>query len=192
MIPQPPFTKLSLKITYLKLNLNLPGANELMIENLWMHNFMLDNVTLTPLPLVPQKCVSESGQHWFRWWCVAYSAPSHYLSQCWLIVNWTLRNKLQWNFNQNTKIFIHENAPENIVCEMVAIFSGGYELSIHNTDSIPVVAIHACYASGAEALCFRVVRPSVRPSVCPSVRPSEAWNTLFWPVHGSVGPPDQP
>ena len=36
------------------------------------------------------------------------------------------------------------------------------------------------------------VRPSVRPSVPPSVRPSEAWNTLFWPVHGSVGPPDQP
>ena len=29
-------------------------------------------------------------------------------------------------------------------------------------------------------------------SGCPSVRPSEAWTTLFWPVHGSVGPPDQP
>ena len=29
-------------------------------------------------------------------------------------------------------------------------------------------------------------------SVRPSVRPSEAWNTVFWPVHGSVGPPDQP
>ena len=29
-------------------------------------------------------------------------------------------------------------------------------------------------------------------SGCRSVRPSEAWNTLFWPVHGSVGPPDQP
>ena len=28
-------------------------------------------------------------------------------------------------------------------------------------------------------------------SVRPSVRPSEAWNTLFWPVHRSVGPPDQ-
>ena len=27
-IPQPPFTKISLKITYLKLNWNLPGANE--------------------------------------------------------------------------------------------------------------------------------------------------------------------
>ena len=34
--------------------------------------------------------------------------------------------------------------------------------------------------------------PSICPSVPPSVRPSEAWNTLFWPVHGSVGPPDQP
>ena len=30
-------------------------------------------------------------------------APSHYLNQCWVIVNWTIRNKLQWNFNQNTK-----------------------------------------------------------------------------------------
>ena len=30
------------------------------------------------------------------------------------------------------------------------------------------------------------------PSVRLSVRPSEAWNTLFWPVHRSVGPPDQP
>ena len=29
-------------------------------------------------------------------------------------------------------------------------------------------------------------------SGCPSVRPSKAWNTLFWPVHGSVGPHDQP
>ena len=28
-------------------------------------------------PLVPHICVSESGQHWFRWWLVAYSGPSH-------------------------------------------------------------------------------------------------------------------
>ena len=26
--------------------------------------------------------------------------PSHYLNQCCIIVNWTLRNKLQWNFSQ--------------------------------------------------------------------------------------------
>ena len=56
-------------------------------------------------------CVTELGQHWFRLWLGTYSVPSHNLNQCWVIVNWALRNKLQWNFNQNTKLFIHENAP---------------------------------------------------------------------------------
>ena len=37
---------------------------------------------------------------------MAWSAPSHYLNQCWNIVNWTIRNKLQWNINQNSNIFI--------------------------------------------------------------------------------------
>ena len=32
---------------------------------------------------------------------------------------------LQWNFYQNTKLFIHENASENIICEMEAILSRG-------------------------------------------------------------------
>ena len=44
--------------------------------------------SLTHLPLVLHICVSELGQHWFR------SAPSHYLNQRWLIINWTLHNKL--------------------------------------------------------------------------------------------------
>ena len=35
-----------------------------------------------------------------------WSAPSHYLNQCWNTVNWTLGNKLQWNLNQNLNIFI--------------------------------------------------------------------------------------
>ena len=52
---------------------------------------------------MPQLCVSELGQHWFRLWLVAYSAPSHYLNQCWIIVKWIPRNKVQLNFNQNTK-----------------------------------------------------------------------------------------
>ena len=50
-------------------------------------------------------------------------APSHYLNQCWNIVNWTLRNKLQWNFNRNSNIFIRENALENGVCEMASSLS---------------------------------------------------------------------
>ena len=80
---------------------------------------------LTHLPLVPHICVSNSGQLWFRLWLVAYSAPSHYLNQSWVIVNWTIGNKLQWNFYQNTKLFLHENVFQNIVCEMAAILSRG-------------------------------------------------------------------
>ena len=45
--------------------------------------------------------------------------------ECWLIVNWSHRNKLQWNLNRNTKLLIHKNAYENIVCEMAAILSRG-------------------------------------------------------------------
>ena len=37
------------------------------------------------------------------------------------------RNKLQWNFNQNKKLFILGNASEYIVCEMTAILSRGEE-----------------------------------------------------------------
>ena len=81
------------------------------------------HTALTHLPLVPHICVSESGQHWFRWWPVVYSAQSHYLNQCCVLVNWTLGNKVQWNLNPNSHIFIQENAFENIVCEMAAILS---------------------------------------------------------------------
>ena len=39
------------------------------------------------------------------------------------LVHWTLRNKLQLNLNQNTKLFIHKNAFENVACEMAAILT---------------------------------------------------------------------
>ena len=32
--------------------------------------------------------------------------PSHYLNQCWNIVNWTIVNKLQWNLNRKF-IYFH-------------------------------------------------------------------------------------
>ena len=56
-------------------------------------------------------------------WLVAWTAPCHYLKQCWNIVNWTLGNKLQWNFNRNSNIFIEDNTFENVVCEMLFISS---------------------------------------------------------------------
>ena len=45
------------------------------------------------------------------------------LNQCWNIVNWTLRNKTQWNLHRNSHIFNQENYFENIVCEMAAMWS---------------------------------------------------------------------
>ena len=65
----------------------------------------------------------SSNHHWFRQWLVAWTAPSHYLNQSWNIVNWTLGNKLQWNCNRNSNIFIEENTFENVVCEMLFISS---------------------------------------------------------------------
>ena len=65
----------------------------------------------------------QTNHHWFRWWLVAWTAPSHYLNQCWNIINWTLGNKLQWNFNQNSYIFIHENALKTVVWKKAAILS---------------------------------------------------------------------
>ena len=41
-------------------------------------------------------------------------APIHYLNQCWLTINWTLGNKLQWNCNRNSNTFI-EDTFENVV-----------------------------------------------------------------------------
>ena len=33
------------------------------------------------------------------------------------MLNWTLKNKLQWNFYRNSCLFIQENAFENVVCQ---------------------------------------------------------------------------
>ena len=58
-------------------------------------------VYLTHWRRVTHIWVSKLYILWFRKWLVA----------CWNIVNWTLRNKLQWNFNRNSYIFIiQENA----------------------------------------------------------------------------------
>ena len=74
-----------------------------LIHNVWgaetSHKILL--AILTHPPLVLQICVSEWSQHRFRWWLVTYLVPSHYLNQYCVIVNWTLRNKLQWIKIQN-------------------------------------------------------------------------------------------
>ena len=70
-------------------------------------------------------CCLTTPSHYLNYVDLSSTKPSHYLNQCWVIVNWNLRDKLQWKFNQNTKLFIQENASEKIVCEKAAILSRG-------------------------------------------------------------------
>ena len=52
--------------------------------------------------------------YWFRKWLVACSAPSHCPNQCWLIVNWTLGDRLKSNLNSNITIFIQYKIHEEM------------------------------------------------------------------------------
>ena len=80
-----------------------------------------------------------TNHHWFSQWLVAWSAPSHYPNQFCDIVYWTPGNKLQWNFNKNSYIFIEENAFENVVWKMASIFLGLNVLSL--SEAGPWVAV---------------------------------------------------
>ena len=60
-----------------------------------------------------------SKQSW-GWWFEMLPHPLWlHCNECWIIVNWNLKNKLQWNIKWNLYIFIQENTFEN-VCKIAA------------------------------------------------------------------------
>ena len=67
----------------------------------------------------PFNSLRPSDTHMHQWTgnglCLlsAYQAIT-WLSQCWLIIIWTARNKFLWKLNQNTQIFFQGFAFENI------------------------------------------------------------------------------
>ena len=69
-------------------------------------------------------------------WCCSlfqlslWGPVSCYLEECSLIVNCIYRNKVQWNLNKKTIIFIEQNAFEN-VCQMsvIILFRSEFALS---------------------------------------------------------------
>ena len=77
---------------------------------------LLDTHKLTHCGRVTYICVGKPT-------IIGWRAPSHYLNQCWNIVNCTHRNNFQWHFKRNSDIFSQENALEYVVCEMAAILS---------------------------------------------------------------------
>ena len=98
------------------------------------------------------------NHHSFRYWLVAWPAPSQYLNQCRNIVNWTLRNKLQWNLNRNSNIFIQENAFASIVCETVAILSRPQCVKLY---------IEYAYVCGVLWFAYIIVHWELFKFVCP-------------------------
>ena len=64
------------------------------------------------------------------------------LFQCWNIVNWTLGNKLQGNFNWNSIIFIQENAFENVICQNGSHFLQGQMSSKSDPYPTSVTDVH--------------------------------------------------
>ena len=94
-------------------------------------------------------------------WKSHYLVESHYLNQCWDIVNWTIRNKFQWNFIRNSFIFIQENAFENVVCKTAAILS--------RPQCVKLVVVH------------RILHWPARPSIvcCITVMSSWSWTRVM-------------
>ena len=77
------------------------------VNKSWMHNDVIWRHTFWPtLNRVMSRC---------------QMVPSHYLNQCWVIVYWVLRNKLQWNLNQITKLFFYKNTYENVALEITQL-----------------------------------------------------------------------
>ena len=81
------------------------------------------NPKYPPIWMKRHSIASGCGLSPVRCQAITYSVPSHYLNQCWFIVNSNLGNKLHWNSNHDTKLFIHENAFEIVVCKMAAILA---------------------------------------------------------------------
>ena len=91
-------------------NFNIPHGEELKFIN-------SDNclTKLTHWVLVVPYGVQDLGQYCIMLRLVTFSAPSHYLNQWWLFINWTLSLKLKYDFNWNEMILIQENAFENVL-----------------------------------------------------------------------------
>ena len=115
-----------------KMHLKLPSAK-------WWPFCLWLSVLTKPLSKINYTSLNSSSATYMRQWieatlvqiraCRLFDAKP-LSNNCWVIVNWTFRNKLQWNINQNMKVFIHENASEIVACEMVAILSWGRRVKL--------------------------------------------------------------
>ena len=104
---------------------------------------------LTHWSLVTHICVSEVGHrhHWFRQWLVAWVHQAITWTNTDLLSIGPPGKKLQSNSNQNSNIFIEQNAFENVVCILSP--------NCHGLNVLTVPALHMSmhFSCHQESLC---------------------------------------
>ena len=126
--------------------------SEPMMFSLLTYMRHLASMSLTHWGQVMHISVSKLCYLRFRLCLVTCSASSHYLNQCWVIVNWTIRNKLQENFHRNSHYFIEQNALESVICKMEAILSQPQSVTdTQRTAGSPLLK-WACTSWGSQAM----------------------------------------
>ena len=121
---------------------------------------------LTHRGLVTHIRVSKLCHHWFSQWLGAFSAPSHYLNQCWLIINCTLRNKCEWSLKRNKDIFSQANVIETTVVNMAAtLFRSQYVKQCHEMVIISFT-LWMCWATSFSACYFPPIIYQIRSGTC--------------------------
>ena len=107
-------------------------------KNIFQHHYFqpIDSLRLSDA-YMHQQIKSSLAQltacHWFG------TKP---LSDPMMVYCRTHGNKIQWNFNQDTIIFINENAFKNVVCKMAVILS---QSQCRNRWEISLIEAKHCY-----------------------------------------------
>ena len=119
--------------------------------------------------LVSHVWVSKSGQRWLRKkLLVAYSVPGHYPHQYWLIVSWTLWNKLTWSEIQNFSLTkMHLKMSSAIVLKCGDLWSG----APHTLPSYPIPC--------GTQLSFPLIWSDLQNSVVNNMIIAEAPKTIY-------------
>ena len=78
------------------------GENVPSIPGTWATHYLARG----PWGWVTHMCICKLGHHGFRQWLVTYLMPIHYLILVWLNINWTFKDKLQWNFHEIQNMMI--------------------------------------------------------------------------------------
>ena len=137
-------------------NLGQTNFNETQMSDIYWHaDSPLD---LGQNPVLTLLVKRPAGDAYMRQWSrssssliqvLAYRrmAPSHCMNQYWVIVNWTHRKILQWNSNQNSTIFIEQNAFENVVCS--------FSPNCRRPNVLPIPALHIFHVTRSHCCGYR-------------------------------------